>query len=153
MSYGLFADKQIQPSPNEINEALGIVRAEWTSLCDFLRSHYRTQEDFKFLYGCDYGWALRFRNKGKLLTALFPNRDHFISLVILNGKQLGSAEKFKLHSSARRAIDSANLYAEGKWLFVKVIGPNDVKDVETLLDLKAQRSTAEVQSTRGKRSG
>lgn len=153
VSYGLFTDKHIQPSPNEINEALGTVQAEWTSLGDFVHSHYRTQEDFKFLYGRDYGWALRFRHKGKLLTALFPNRDHFTCLVILNWEQLGLVENIKFHSSTRKAIDSANLYAEGKWLFVKVGALNDVKDVGTIVDLKAQKSTAGVQSTRKKRSG
>ena len=137
MSYSLFTDKQAQPSPHEINEALGEAREQWTSLIEFLRSHYRSQEDFKFLYGRDYGWGLRFRNKGNLLTAVFPNKNYFTSLVILNVKQLSSVESLKLHSSARKAIESANLYAEGKWLFVRVGTSGDVVDVEKLIGLKA----------------
>lgn len=152
MSYGLFTDKQTQPSPNEINEALGTVRAQWTSLLEFLRLHYRSQEDFKFLYGNNYGWALRFRTKEKLLTALFPNRDHFVSLVILGGKQLKAVESLKLHSNACKAIESANLRKEGKWLFVKVYGRNDVKDIEALLELKVEKRKAEVQLAGRKRA-
>jgi hypothetical protein len=142
MSYGLFTDKQTQPSLDEINEALSTVQEEWTSLLEFLRSHYRSQEDLKFLYGSDYGWAFRFRNKGKLLAALFPNRDHFIALVILNGEQLSAVRSLKLHSSARTAIESANLYAEGKWLFVRVSGLDDVRDVENVIELKARKPKA-----------
>jgi hypothetical protein len=153
MSHSLFADKQIQPSPDEVYQALSSAREEWTSLLEFLRSNYRSEEDLKFLYGSNHGWALRFRNKGKLLTALFPNKDHFISLVILNGKQLSSVGSLKLHSSAREAIESANLYAEGKWLFVKVRAPNDVKDVEALIGLKAKNPKANAQSAGKKRSG
>jgi hypothetical protein len=95
---------------------------------------------------------VRFREKGKLLTALFPNRYHFIALVILNRKQLDYAKSLKLGSSTRKAIESANLYTEGKWLFVPVSGSDDVEDVQTLIELKAQKASVGVQSTR-KRSG
>ena len=152
MSYSVFADKQTRPTSDEVRQALGSVWQEWTSLLEFLSSHFRPQEDFRFLYGNNYGWAVRFREKGKLLTALFPNRDHFIALVILNTKQLDCAKRLKFGSGTREAIGSANLYSEGKWLFVPVSGSSDVEDVQTLLELKAQKAGVGVQSTK-KRSG
>ena len=91
--------------------------------------------------------------RGNLLTAVFPNKNYFTSLVILNVKQLSFVESLKLHSSARKAIESANLYAEGKWLFVRVGTSGDVVDVEKLIGLKAENPNAEIQPAMIKRSG
>ena len=103
---------------------------------------HTTQEDFKFLYGGGYGWALRFRTKGKLLSALFPNRGYFVALIILNSKQLADVGSLRLHRNAQCSIDSANLYKERKWLFLKVENHVDGKDIRELIKLKARQASA-----------
>jgi hypothetical protein len=96
----------------------------------------RTQEDFKFLYGKPYGWGIRFRPKSKLLVVLYPNLSHFVVKIILGPEQLKELARFPLHPNAKDAIQSANLYPEGKWLFIRVDSREDIEDVRELLKLK-----------------
>lgn len=72
MSVGVFTDKHHEPTETEILEALGSKLALWQDLIEFIRETYPAQEDFRFLYGKHYGWARRFRTKGRLLTSLYP---------------------------------------------------------------------------------
>ena len=59
MSIGAFVDKKHQPSAEEIHQAIGPKLPVWEELVRFIREHYPSDEDFKFLYGKKYGWALR----------------------------------------------------------------------------------------------
>ncbi len=137
MSAGAFTDKSRRPKKDEVTETLGSSFTRWTSLVEFLRRSCAAAEDFKFLYGCSYGWALRFRNKGKLLTSLFPNRGYFVAQIILNKNGLKDANGLKLHKNALNAIKTANPYPEGKWLFIPMKSDVDVRDAKALIGLKA----------------
>ena len=77
MSIGAFTDKNHQPTDTEVFETIGPMLQAWQALVQFIRENYRVQEDFKFMYGEKYGWALRFRTSGKLLTSLYPARKGF----------------------------------------------------------------------------
>ena len=136
MSRSVFIDKDHRPSDLEVVTALGTARSNWTFLLEDIRKVEKTQEDFKFLYGKPYGWGMRFRLKNKLLVALYPNHEHFVAQIILGPKQLEETEQIRLHSNAREAVRSANLYAEGKWLFIMIESRNDIEDVTKLLKLK-----------------
>jgi len=65
MSIGIFVDKKHQSKQAEVEETVGSMLNEWISLAQDFRETYHTQEDFKFLYGGGYGWALRFQKKLK----------------------------------------------------------------------------------------
>jgi hypothetical protein len=106
-------------------------------LVEHVRKTYVVAEELKYLYGKKYGWGLQFRSKGNVLVSLFPNEKYFVALVILGAKGLGEVAKADLHDNARDAITAANLYAEGKWLFVAVKGNDDLNDVKTLLKIRS----------------
>ncbi len=91
------------------------------------------------MYGKRYGWAVRFRLTGKLLTSLYPNLNHFVAQIILNTNQLLEVKNAKLHENSQRAIEEANLYPEGKWLFIFVKTADDAEDVKHLLELKRRK--------------
>ena len=140
MSIGYFIDKSNQPSENEIYSVIDKRADEWKKLVDFIHLNFSTQEEIKFLYGKTYGWALRFVWKGKLITALFPSENCFTVQVILNTGQLARAASFPLGEKTRNTIQQAHEYREGKWLFLKVEGEEDLPDIERLIELKAGRS-------------
>ncbi len=138
MSRSAFIDKVHQPSQAEMITALGKAHISWNSLLEEIRKVSRTQEDFKFLYGKPYGWGVRFRLKSRLLIVLYPNQNHFVVQIIMGPKQLEEADRIQLHPNAKEAIQSANPYPEGKWLFIKVEGRKDIEDVKELLKLKTK---------------
>ena len=137
MSIGAFTNKNYKPTDAEVIEVLGATVQSWQALIQQIRTTYDGQEDFKFCYGKRYGWALRFRVKGGLLTALYPNRNSFTAQVILSRIALRKAQTLKLGNGVRQAIAKAKPYPEGKWLFIPVQSEQDLLDVRHLLELKA----------------
>ncbi len=136
MSHSAFTDKQREPSAGEILEVLGPMADAWRAFGQHVRETYPVQEDLKFMYGKKYGWALRFRQRGSLLTSLYPASSAFIVQVILGGAALEQAERSDLGKNARQAIEAARPYPEGKWLFVRVESPGDLEDARNLVALK-----------------
>lgn len=138
MSIGAFTDKNHCPAAEEMQEIVGARLAEWNALASWIREHYAIQEDLHFMYGRKYGWGRRVRVGGSLLTCLYPAEGRFAAQVILNQEALARAEMLKLGKNSRDAMARAHPYAEGKWLFIEVTGPGDVRDVERLLELKRE---------------
>lgn len=137
MSAGLFTDKAHRPTDDQIRDAIGPGLVWWDALVDHVRTRYSPQEDFRFMYGKSYGWALRFRSKGRLLTALYPTEGGLTAQVILDPRSTEAALAMDLGGSARDAIERANPYAEGRWLFVPVRSQADLGDVQRLVALRA----------------
>ena len=139
MSIGLFTDKNRKPTDAEVAEAIGPMLPCWDALIETIRDTYPSQEDFKYLYGQSYGWALRFRIRGKLLTNMYPTRNGFTVQVNLSPAAVDKAELMSLGESVRGAIASATAYPEGKWLFVPVRTDDDVRDIHQLLALRVDK--------------
>jgi hypothetical protein len=138
MSIGAFTDKKRQPTEEEIRKTVGSKLAIWQELIQYIRTNYPSNEDFKFLYGKRYGWALRFRIRGQLLTSLYPNVEGFTVQVNLNPAAIDQAQRMNLGENVQTAIERANPYPEGRWLFVPVGSADDMKDIQRLLALRVE---------------
>jgi hypothetical protein len=138
MSVGVFIDKQQQPTDAEVQKAVGSKLSFWQELIRDIREKYPSQEDFKFLYGKDYGWAVRFRIKGQLLISLYPSHDGFTAQINLSSEAIETAQGMKLGTNAQQAIARAYPYPEGRWLFITVESPNDLQDIQQLLALRVK---------------
>lgn len=136
MGVGLFTDKNVWPTEKEVASTLGLAQKNWNSCIKIVREHSAVIEEFKFCYGKKYGWARQFRSKGKLLLSLYPNEDYFVAQIILSLKNLKDAYSLCLHKSALDAIQTANEYPEGKWLFISVKDESDLVDIRNLLKIK-----------------
>ncbi len=138
MGVGVFTDRNHRPADADVNAAIGPMLPAWQQLTGILRKDYAAQQDFHFQYGRNYGWAWRFRVKGKLLTALYPTKGGFTVQIILSPPTVEGAERMKLGKNVRQAIADAKPYPEGRWLFIRIESDGDVRDVQRLLALKAR---------------
>ncbi|MEA4907978.1 MAG: DUF3788 family protein [Chloroflexi bacterium] len=137
MSIGVFIDKNHCPAEAEIQEAIGSRLPLWQELAGHVQGTYPVEQDFKFMYGKEYGWALRYRVKGQLLTSFYPVAGGFTAQVNLSPQDVETAETMGLGDNACRAIAQATPYPEGRWLFIPVQTPGDCEDVQKLLALRA----------------
>jgi hypothetical protein len=138
MSISAFTDKQHEPSQTEIQEVIGIRLSLWDELSCYIKETYAPTEDFSYLYGKNYGWGLRFRVKGKLLTALYPSNGVFIVQIILSSKDIETVQSMNTEKNIRLAIENANPYPEGRWLFIPVESLTDIQDIQQVLELKVR---------------
>jgi hypothetical protein len=136
MGVGIFSDKKHQPTDAEVLEAIGPRLAIWQELADYIRSHYAVQEDFRFLYGRNYGWTLRFRIKSRFLASLYPTQGGFTAHVNLSPEAVEKALGMNLGQNAQQAIARAHPYPEGRWVFVPVESEEDARDIHQLLALR-----------------
>jgi hypothetical protein len=136
MSYGVFIDKKHHPTEVEIIDAIGPLLPTWQALVRHVRATYPVQEDFKFLYGKNYGWALRFRIKTQLLVNLYPSQGGFTAQVNLNPAAVEKALGMQLGQNAQQAITRAHPYPEGRWVFIPVESEKDAQDIQSLLALR-----------------
>lgn len=136
MVIGVFTDKTCRPSEAEIEAMIGPCLPLWRDLISFIRATYPADEDFTFLYGKKYGWALRFRLKGKLLLSLYPAEKRFIAQINLRPAAVEQAQQLTLGANACAAISRATPYPEGRWLFIPVESGSDAADIRRLLSLR-----------------
>ena len=138
MSVGAFTDKKHQPTDAEVQAALGAKLTLYQNLVQHIREKYPAQEDFKFLYGKNYGWGLRFRIKGQLLTSLYPAIDGFGVQINLSAKAVETALSLPLGQRSHDSIDKAHPYPEGRWIFLLVETQADYDDILQLLALRVK---------------
>jgi hypothetical protein len=138
MSIGYFTEKTTQPTPGDIQNVIGSRFYLWEDLLKHIRDTYKPQEDFKFLYGKNYGWAVRFRLKGKLLTSLYPADGGFKAQIILSPGEVETALSMDPGKNVLQSIEAATPYPEGRWLFIPVENPADMQDIIDLLELHSR---------------
>jgi hypothetical protein len=138
MSVGIFTDKKYQPTETDIQIAIGSRFLIWHEFIQFIRDRYPVQEDFKFMYGKKYGWALRFRIKGQLLTSPYPGNEGFSVQVNLSPEAVEKTRNMNLSPGIRQVIDRAHPYPEGRWLFIPVQSGGDISDILQLLALRVE---------------
>ena len=101
-----------------------------------LEDGYKAAKGLVF-YGKNYGWAVRFRKGGRALISLYPGRGAFTAQIVLNEEQLAEAIASGLGEGARRVIEAAKPFPEGRWLLLPVESEADLLDVERLLAAKS----------------
>jgi len=138
MSIGAFVDKNHRPSEDEIQRVIDLKLTDWQELIQFIRERYPSDEDFKFLYGKKYGWALRFRKRGQLLTSLYPTEGGFTVQINLGPDATEQTGNMQLGENVRAVIEKATPFPEGRWLFIPVKSAEDVSDIHQLLALRVE---------------
>jgi hypothetical protein len=136
MGIGIVTDKKQQPTEPEIQQALGPRLEDWHTLVHALCQEYPCEAEFKFMYGKNYGWALRFRIGGQLLANLYPADGGFTVQVNLPPKAVEQALGMGLGESALGAINRANPYSEGRWVFIPVQAERDLGDIQHLIRMR-----------------
>lgn len=138
MSIGCFTDKGNRPTEAQILESIGSKLPLWHDLTRSMRERYPVQEDFKFLYGKKYGWALRFRIKGQLLVSLFPTQDGFTAQVNLSPDAIEQVVHMETSKNVQQAIVRATPYPEGRWLLIPIETEQDCHDVKRLVAMRVE---------------
>lgn len=138
MSYSCFTDRKQRPSLEDIQHALGPRLEAFDQLAGHVRAVYAADEDLHYLYGKKYGWALRFQIKRQMLVNLYPNQGCFYAQVNLPESAVQAALGMGVNPRFRAAIDSANVYSEGRWLWFAIENDEDMHDVQRLIELRSR---------------
>lgn len=138
MGIGVFTDKKVRPTDEQVRAAIGPLLAAWDALVGSIRATYPADEDFRFMYGKNYGWALRFRIRNQLLTSLYPTAGGFTVQINLGPEAVERTPGMGLRAHVQAAIDRAHPFPEGRWIFIPIASADDRTDIERLLALRVE---------------
>ncbi|UCD39707.1 MAG: DUF3788 domain-containing protein [Candidatus Bathyarchaeota archaeon] len=133
MTESCFGKSKHQPTPDEIRSALGSCFPLWERLTTFIEKSYQIKGTWSKWGPAKSGWNLRYRRKGKSLTALHPQRERILAQIVLGKAQAEHALQLKLGDKISQILREAPQLRDGRWLYIPVTSESDAEDVEQLL--------------------
>jgi hypothetical protein len=73
---------------------------------------------------------------GKTLVTLYPQQGYFIAQIVLGREQVEKTTDLKIGGNVKTVLEATPQLHDGRWLFIKVMTEQDVKDIEQLLQVK-----------------
>ncbi|MBE0695381.1 MAG: DUF3788 family protein [Anaerolineaceae bacterium] len=131
-------DKTHMPAENEVVAFIGQPAGEyWSALEQFVCETYDLRPEWKF-EGARSGWTLYCRKSGRALLNLSPDSEGFTALVVLGAKEAAKAlaEVERFGPNVRERLETAQVFHDGRWLWIRVQDSRDVEDIQHLLLIK-----------------
>lgn len=131
-------DKTHPPSEKEVAAFIGQPAAQfWSALQRFVCETYALNPEWKY-EGAKSGWSLYLRKSGRSLLTLSPDSAGLSALVVLGAKEAEKAlaEAGSFGPNVRERLETAQVFHDGRWLFIRVQDPRDVEDIQRLLLIK-----------------
>lgn len=128
-----FTNPKHPPTQEEIRLVLGSCFPLWERLTRFIEMTYQAEGVWSTWGPARSGWGLRFRRRGRSLTALYPQQERILVQTALGKAQAERALKLELGEQVSRILREAPQLRDGRWLFFPVTNEPDAQDVEKLL--------------------
>lgn len=136
MTRGVFFDRNHQPLPEEIQQALGECYPLWEKLTQFIATNYQIEGEWSPYGPAGFGCGFRYKRKGKALVALYPQKDQIMAQVVLGKTQAERALSLKLGETVSKILRETSQGRDGRWLTLPVLGASDAEAVEQLMLVK-----------------
>ena len=118
--------KQGEPSLEELGHGVG--SPFWGELHSFLRESY----------GVSPGWNVKYRARGRALCTIYPDTGTFTCMISIGQKEAPAMELALpgLTAYVREVYQNSRPSRMGRWLMIRVSGPEILEDVKTLLRIR-----------------
>lgn len=130
-------DKQDEPSLEELGHGVG--SPFWEELHSFLRESYGVSPAVEYS-GCALapGWNVKYRARGRALCTIYPDTGTFTCMISMGQKEAPAMELALpgLTAHVREVYQSSRSSRMGRWLMIRVSGPEILEDVKTLLRIR-----------------
>jgi Protein of unknown function (DUF3788) len=135
MALGAFLDKSHPPQTAELKKTLGRSAAVWEAILTRIATTYPPVTAEWNFSGVKYGWALRLKQKDRVIVHLTPQDGQFLAGLVV-GEKAAARSKREFSKAACAAIDAAPRYAEGIGVRLTIARSRDAAVVDELLAAK-----------------
>ena len=129
--------KQGEPSLEELGHGVG--SPFWGELHNFLRESYGVSPTVEYS-GCSLapGWNVKYRARGRALCTIYPDTGTFTCMISIGQKEAPAMELVLpgLTAYVREVYQNSRPSRMGRWLMIRVSGPEILEDVKTLLRIR-----------------
>lgn len=128
-----FEDKANEPGQAALAAALGPSKPLWDGLVGHIAATYPPIDREWTFYK---SWSLRLKHKKRTILYLLPRDGTFLCAFVFGARATEEARKSRLPKAARKAIDEAPVYAEGRGFRLEVRTARDVATMTRLAAIK-----------------
>jgi hypothetical protein len=120
-------------------EVLGRSYIQWIDIVQFCRDHYPLVSENWKNYGKSSGWTLQLIQKDQAILFLFPNKNSFYTLFIIDEKILQTIQNEDFPVEIMKQIEAAKSYQTEKSFCILVRSAEDVEWVKKIIRIKMQK--------------
>lgn len=131
-----FIGKTVQPSNEEISQALGPSADAWEQFISWLAQEHGVTVPEWNSYSIKHGWALRLKLKKRNIVYLSPCKDCFRVAFIFGDRAIEAARQTRFSQAASNAIKEATKYPEGTGIRLIVNRTRDLSAIRKLAAIK-----------------
>lgn len=136
MAYSAFDDKSRPPTPAELSAVLGRAESRWQQLkADIACAGSPLAEDWVY-GGKNYGWSLRLKQKKRAILYMTPCAACFRVGLAFGEKAVQAAMESDLSEPAKKLIESAPRYVEGRAVRLEIKTARDANLARKLAAIK-----------------
>ncbi|HKR27271.1 MAG TPA: DUF3788 family protein [Acidobacteriaceae bacterium] len=131
-----FVGRPSQPTPKEVEAALGSSAAAWKQFVDWIEQEKGvTTEEWKS-DAPKYGWSLRLKRKDRTIVYLAPCEGCFRASFVLGDRALEAARHARFPQKVAEVIAGAPHYGEGTGVRLIVKKPAELPAIRMLAEIK-----------------
>ena len=138
---------QGEPSLEELGHGVG--SPFWGELHSFLRESYGVSPTVEYS-GCSLapGWNVKYRARGRALCTIYPDTGTFTCMISIGQKEAPAMELVLpgLTAYVREVYQNSRPSRMGRWLMIRVSGPEILEDVKTLLRIRMRSGERETKA-------
>lgn len=139
MEWNTLYEQNNPPTLDNVGEYVG--SELWENLNSFLQGTYQIQPKFSYSRcSMQPGWNVKYQKRGKSLCTLYPMKGFFIALVVIGNKESFEAELMlpSFSKYTQSLYQNTAFSAGGRWLMINVTEPKILKDVISLVQIRAK---------------
>jgi len=133
-----FIGKKVQPTADELSNALGPTATLWNQLVDWFAADQHVVEQEWKPSSAKWGWTLLLKLKKRRIAYLAPCAGCFRVSFVLGDRAVAAARQSGLPKSVLNLLDAAPRYAEGTGLRLLVKGTKDLGPIRKLAIVKLE---------------
>ena len=136
----IFTDKNNEPMPHDLEQALGNTAQIWKNLEGFTKECAPAAvAEWKFT-GEKYGWSYRVKDGKRNLIYLLPRDRYFKAAFVFSPKATIRVIDSTVSEAVKTVLMAAKPYAEGRGIRIDVKDLSNFEDIRKLITIKVSGS-------------
>lgn len=135
--YERMLDKNTVPTFEDLLEYSGNSKDLWQKLDKHLNENYVLTKQIRFPYGNNYGWSVKYSQKGKQICDAFAEKGAFSAHFQIRDDAFLSISD-SLTDYSKNVYDNKYPCKSGGWLTYRVLSDEHLQDLMKLLQVKSR---------------
>lgn len=130
----------VEPTMQQVNDYFNDdIKCLWSQMLSHLQDKYNSKPSFSYSKCSGKpGWNLKFKFKSKALCTLYPDKDKFTALIVLNSSNMDLFQivRVEFNYYLQSLFDNCQPFNNTKWLMTEVNNEDTLDNVRKLLAIK-----------------